>query len=110
MTIKAGKTERTAIDRSYRRLFSLDGFAQLAAATVLARTAGQLWQVALVLFALQRFHSPARAGAATFLAIAHGLAISPVAGALLDRYGRLRLILVDFGVAATALGLLATLS
>jgi MFS family permease len=110
MTIEAGKTERTAIDLSYRRLFYLDGFPQLAAATVLARTAGQLWQVALVLFVLQRFHSPALAGAATFLAIAPGLAISPIAGALLDRYGRLRLILVDFGVAATALVLVAALS
>jgi MFS family permease len=110
MTIKAGKVERAAIDRSYRRLFYLDGFPQLAAATVLARTAGQLWQVALVLFVLQRFHSPALAGIAIFLAIAPGLAVSPIAGALLDRYGRLRLILVDFGVAAAALVLVAALS
>ena len=110
MTIEADKTERTAIDRSYRRLFYVDGFPQLAAATVLARTAGQLWQVALVLFVLQRFDSPALAGIATFLAIAPGLAVSPIAGALLDRYGRLRFILVDFGVAATALVLVAALS
>ncbi len=110
MPIEASKAERTAIDRSYRRLFYLEGFPQLAGATVLARTAGQLWQVALVLFVLQRFHSPVLAGIATFLAIAPGLAVSPIAGALLDRYGRLRLILVDFGVAATALVLVAALS
>jgi hypothetical protein len=50
MTIEADKAERTAIDRSSRRLFHLDGFPQLATATVLARAGGQLWQIALVLF------------------------------------------------------------
>jgi MFS family permease len=110
MTIEATKADQATIDRSYRRLFASPKFPQLAAATVLARTGGQLWQVALVLFVLQRFHSPALAGFATFLAIAPGLAVSPIAGALLDRYGRLRLIQVDLGVAATALALVAALS
>ncbi len=110
MTIEAGKTDLKNIDISYRRLFDLQGFPQLAAATVLARTGGQLWQVAMVLFVLQRFHSPALAGFATFLAFGPGLIVSPIAGALLDRYGRLRLILVDLGIAATALSLLAALS
>ena len=68
----------------------------MAAGTVLARTAGSLWQIALVLFVLQRFHSPALAGAATFLGIVPGLAVSPIAGALLDRHGRLRMILLDY--------------
>jgi MFS family permease len=110
MTIEASKTERKNIDVSYRRLFARTGFPQLAAATVLARTGGQLWQVALVLFVLQRFHSPALAGFATFLAIAPGLVVSPIAGALLDRYGRLRLILIDLSVAAIALVLVAALA
>src|SRR5581483_4795354 len=110
MTIEATKADQATIDRSYRRLFASPKFPQLAAATVLARTGGQLWQVALVLFVLQRFHSPALAGFATFLAIAPGLAVSPIAGALLDRYGRLRLIQVDLGVAAAALALVAALS
>jgi MFS family permease len=110
MTIEASRTERKNIDVSYRRLFARTGFPQLAAATVLARTGGQLWQVALVLFVLQRFHSPALAGFATFLAIAPGLVVSPIAGALLDRYGRLRLILIDLSVAAIALVLVAALA
>ncbi|HEV8191890.1 MAG TPA: MFS transporter [Ktedonobacterales bacterium] len=110
MTIEASKADLKNIDVSYRRLFNLPGFPQLAAATVLARTGGQLWQVALVLFVLQRFHSPALAGFATFLAIAPGLAVSPIAGALLDRYGRLRLILIDLSIAATSLVLVAALS
>ena len=41
----------------------------------------------LVLFVLQRFHSPSLAGITVFLAIAPGIALSPIAGALLDRHG-----------------------
>lgn len=110
---QAGETVRVGVKRgelSYSRLFGLDGFPRLAAATVLARTGGQLWQIALVLFVLQRFHSPALAGFATFLGIVPGLAVSPIAGALLDRHGRLRLIILDYGVAAGSLALIAVLS
>jgi MFS family permease len=110
MTIETSKTDLKRLDVGYRRLFGLPGFPQLAAATVLARTGSQLWQVALVLFVLQRFHSPALAGFATFLAIAPGLVVSPIAGALLDRYRYLRLIRIDLGIAATALVLVTALS
>lgn len=114
MTIEAEKTDLKTdhknIDAGYRKLFRLPGFPQLAAATVLARTGSQLWQVALVLFVLQRFHSPTLAGFATFLAIAPGLAVSPIAGALLDRYGCLRPIRVDLAIASIALVLVAVLS
>lgn len=113
MTIETQETERadqTSPVVSYQRLFAQAGFRQLAAATVLARAAGQLWKIALILFVLQRYHSPALAGFATFLAIVPGLLVSPVAGALLDRHGRLRLILLDFGVVASSLVLIAVLS
>lgn len=115
MTVEASEASKTspangAVVVSYRALFRIEGFARLAAATVLARTAGQLWQVALVLFILQRFHSPTLAGVATFLAIIPGLIVSPIAGALLDRHGRLRLILVDYSLAVVALALLAALA
>ncbi|MDE3231202.1 MAG: MFS transporter, partial [Chloroflexota bacterium] len=95
---------------SYRRLFAIGGFPRLAAATLLARTAGGMWQVTLVLFVLARYHSPTLAGLATFLSIAPGLAVSPLAGALLDRHGRVRMILLDYAVAATSVALLAALS
>jgi nitrate/nitrite transporter NarK len=95
---------------SYRQLFGVSGFGQLAAGTVLARTAGQLWQIALILFVLQRFHSPALAGLASFLSIAPGLVVSPIAGALLDRQGRMRMIFLDYVVAATALVVLGFLA
>lgn len=95
---------------SYLSLFGLAGFPQLALGTLLGRTAGQFWQIALILFVLQRFHSPALAGFATFAAVVPGLVLSPLAGALLDRYRRLRLIQLDFAIAAATLALLAGLS
>ncbi len=69
-----------------------------------------MWQVTLVLFVLAHFHSPTLAGLATMLSIAPGLIVSPLAGALLDRHGRVRMILLDYGVAAASVSLLAALS
>ena len=66
--------------------------------------------VGLVLFVLSRYHSPLLAGAAVFLFTFPGLLLSPVAGALLDRFGRARLVTVDYFVAAATLFALAALS
>ncbi len=76
---------------------------------LLARTATTMVQLVLVLFALERFHSPGLAGAVTFLSLAPGLLISPIAGALLDRHGRVKLMVVDYVVAAAALALIVGL-
>jgi len=76
---------------------------------LLARTATTMVQLILVLFALDRFNSPGLAGAVTFLALAPGLVMSPIAGALLDRHGRVKLMVVDYVVAAAALALIAGL-
>lgn len=76
---------------------------------LLARTATTMVQLILVLFALERFHSPGLAGAVTFLALAPGLLMSPIAGALLDRHGRVKLMVVDYVVAASALALIVVL-
>jgi len=76
---------------------------------MLARTANQMMQLTLVLFVLLRYHSPALAGITLFLAIAPGIAMSPVAGALLDRHGRIRLITLDYLVGAATLVLIAGL-
>lgn len=101
---------RTGTTITYRQLFDVNGFPKLAAGALLARTGGQMWAVALVLFVLQRFHSPALAGVAVFLSAAPGLVVSPLAGALLDRKGRVRLILLDYSVAAMTMLLLAALA
>ena len=76
---------------------------------LLARTATTMVELVLVLFALERFHSAGLAGAVTFLALAPGLLMSPIAGALLDRHGRVKLMVVDYVVAAAALALIVGL-
>ena len=62
-----------------------------------------MWQLALVLFVLQRYGSASLAGISVFLAIAPGVIVSPLAGALLDRYGRVRLMVSDYAASAIAL-------
>ncbi|TMC30994.1 MAG: MFS transporter [Chloroflexi bacterium] len=94
---------------SYRALFSIPGIPRLVASMLLARTAGQMTSLILVLFALERYGSPTIAGLATFLSIAPGLLVSPIAGALLDRHGRTRLVVLDYSVAAISLALLGAL-
>jgi MFS family permease len=66
--------------------------------------------VAIVLFTLERYGSPAFAGLVTFASIFPGLLISPVAGALLDRHGRIRLVILDFVVALVALLVIGALA
>lgn len=77
---------------------------------LLGRVAGQMVALVLVLFVLERYGSPQIAGLATFLSLVPGLLLSPVAGTLLDRYGRMRLVIVDYVFATLALLLIAVLS
>ena len=100
----------TGTPLSYRALFAIPGLPRLVASMLLARIAGQMTALIIVLFALERYGSPAVAGAATFLAIAPGLLCSPIAGALLDRHGRTRLVVFDYAVAAASLSLIALLA
>jgi len=69
-----------------------------------------MWLLILVLFVLGRYHSPPLAGLTAFLAILPGLLLAPVAGALLDRYGRAPLVVADYLIAAFAAGLIGGLS
>ena len=94
---------------SYRRLFTIEGFPRLVGGMLLARTANTMVELVLVLFALERFHSATIAGLAAFLSIAPGLVLSPIAGALLDRHGRTRLMVLDYVVAAICLALIVVL-
>ncbi|HZQ48883.1 MAG TPA: MFS transporter [Candidatus Dormibacteraeota bacterium] len=86
------------------------GFARMYTSLVLGRMANSVGSVAMVLFVLQRYHSPELAGATAFCASLPGILVSPVAGALLDRYGRARLIILDYFIAAVTLGAIAILS
>ena len=94
---------------TYRDLFRIPSFPRLATGVLLARTASQMMSLTLVLFVLQRFHSPSLAGITVFLSIAPGVALSPLAGALLDRHGRVRLITLDYLVGTVTLALVAVL-
>ena len=99
----------TEIRPSYRALLEVDGLPRLVGSMLLARTANAMVSLALVLFALERYQSPALAGLVTFLSIFPGLLVSPIAGALLDRHGRTRLMVLDYLVAATTLALIVVL-
>src|SRR5262249_47065929 len=76
----------------------------------LARIAQAMVSVTLVLFALDTYGSSQLAGWATFLWIFPGLLVSPIAGAMLDRHGRTRLVVLDYGIALTALVLMGALA
>ena len=94
---------------TYRDLFRIRSFPRLATGVMLARIANQMLLLTLVLLVLQRFHSPTLAGITVFLSIAPGVALSPVAGALLDRHGRIRLMTLDYLVGFVALALIGVI-
>ena len=95
---------------TYGALMRVEGFGRLAVTTLLGRAAEQMWTVVMVLFVLQKFGSPALAGLVFFLGVTPGLLLSPLAGALLDRHGRLRFILFDYAVATASLVAIVALS
>jgi MFS family permease len=95
---------------SYRALFAVPSLGRVLLSMQISRIAQSMVSIVVILFALQRYHSPQLAGAVAFASIAPGMVISPIAGALLDRHGRVRLIILDYIVAGTALLLVAGLS
>ena len=97
-------------DRSYRALFTIPDLRKVVSSMLFARLAQSMTSIVLVLFTLDKFDSPALAGIVTAAAILPGLAISPLAGALLDRHGRIRLIRLDYLVAMATMLLVGGLS
>lgn len=95
---------------SYRALWAIPGLARCVGSALLARTAAQMQAVVVVLFVLDRFHSPALAGLTVMMASLPGLAVSPLAGALLDRVSRVPLMALDYGVGGSALCVLCLLA
>src|SRR5262245_44998732 len=98
------------LDRSYRALLRLPSVARLLAGMQLARIAQSMVAITIVLFALTAYNSPTLAGMASFFSIFPGLLVSPIAGALLDRHGRTRLVTLDYLIALTALILIGALA
>ena len=99
-----------APDRSYRALLRVPTLGRIVLSMQVARTAQSMLGVALVLFTLAEYDSPGLAGIVTFASIFPGLVMSPIAGALLDRHGRVRLIVVDYAVALVSLVLIGGLA
>jgi MFS family permease len=95
---------------SYGALFRIPTLGRILLGMALSRIGGSMLGVAIVLFALQRFDSPPLAGLVTFASVAPGLFVSPIVGALLDRHGRARLIILDQLVGAGSLVLIGTLA
>lgn len=75
-----------------------------------ARIGQSMVNVAAVLFTLSVYGSVPLAGLVALALALPGIVFSPVAGALLDRHGRMRLVMLDYLVAALSLGLIATLA
>ena len=97
-------------DRSYRALFAVPYFARLVVGMQIARIAQSMLGVTIVLFTLKTYESAALSGIATFFAIFPGLLVSPIAGALLDRHGRTRLVALDYFIALICLTSIGTLA
>jgi len=97
-------------DRSYRALLRVPTLGRVLVSMQVARVAQSMVSIALVLFTLDRYGSAAFAGLVTFASVFPGLLISPIAGALLDRHGRIRLVLLDYLVALLAMLLIGVLA
>ncbi len=91
---------------SYRDLLRIADMPALLTATTLSRLASRMFTLAIVLYALERFHSPVLAGWLAFAAVVPGLIVSPIAGALLDRIGPVSAIAVDMAASATLMAVL----
>jgi len=100
----------TITDPSYRALLHVPHLRRVLLSMQLARVAQSMVSVTLVLFTLERYGSPAFAGLVTFASVFPGLVISPIAGVLLDRHGRIRLVMLDYIVALAAMIALGTLA
>ena len=94
-------------ERSYGALFRVPSIARLLVGMQVARIAQSMVNVAMVLFALTVYGSAPLAGLVGVALALPGIVFSPVAGALLDRHGRVRLVLIDYLLAAGSLGLIA---
>ena len=100
----------TSSGASYRALLAVPQLSQVLLGMQLSRIGQTMIGVAVVLFSLQVYGSPEIAGIVTFVWIFPGLLVSPVAGALLDRHGRARLIVIDYLVTLAALVLIGVLA
>jgi MFS family permease len=99
-----------AQDRSYQALFALPSVGRLLVGMQIARIGQSMVGIAIVLYTLAEYRSATLAGMATFFSFFPGIVVSPIAGALLDRHGRTRLVILDYVVALVSLIALGALA
>ncbi len=103
-------TESRSTAPSYRALLEVPTLGRVILSMQLARIAQSMVSVAIVLFTLAEYQSAAVAGVVIFASLLPGIVLSPLAGALLDRHGRVRLIRIDYLVAMTTMLLVGGLA
>jgi predicted MFS family arabinose efflux permease len=80
---------------SYWQVLRLPQVSELLTCACLARLAGRMFDLTIILYSLRQFGSPALTGWVAFAAFGPGLIASPFAGALLDRLRAPLAIIVD---------------
>jgi MFS family permease len=106
-SLREGAVGGTPRALSYRGLLAAADMRALLAAACLSRLAGRMFALAIVLTALAYTGSPVIAGWLAFAAVAPGLVVSPLAGALIDRIGSTWAIAVDIVASAVCVAALA---
>lgn len=105
-----GEAASPVADTSYRELWRIPGMPPLALSVGLSRwVLDGMLPISLVLTCLRLYGSPVIAGLVVFLATFPGLVMTPFAGALLDRRGRVTFIRLDVVVATAVFAVLAVL-
>ncbi|MFF1487477.1 MFS transporter [Streptomyces sp. NPDC058319] len=95
---------------TYRQVLASRNVPQLLLAASLSRLAHGMLLFVIVLYALAEFDSASVAGMCGFFLTLPGFLISPVAGAVLDRFGALRAVALDTAASGLIIGAIAVFS
>src|SRR5262249_6646531 len=88
---------------SYRQVWRLTHVRELLLGAFLSRLAARMFELAVILYALDRFGSPVFAGWAAFASLGPGLIVRPLAGALIGRIPGGFALLIDMILSAVLL-------
>ncbi|MGW6445462.1 MFS transporter [Lentzea sp. NPDC055074] len=94
----------------YWQVLTTRNVAPLLLSASLSRLASEMTLFTVVLSVLVRFDSPVLAGLSGFFLTLPGFLVSPVAGALLDRVGARRAVILDMLVSGVLIGLIVVAS
>jgi predicted MFS family arabinose efflux permease len=95
---------------SYWRVLTSRNVPQLLVAASFARLAESTLLFAIVLYVIAEFGSASVAGLSAFFLTLPGFLVSPVAGAVLDRLGVVRAVVLDTLASAVCIGMITVLS